>query len=109
MLPGIIQAMFGGWPARTIKASSVGCGHGLLLIGAIVTSGRRTVSHILWTVRSLVDGHPSSYHRVFSKACWGLWPLAKVLACCVVALVPPGEPVMASNSSISHQPSCGCE
>jgi len=69
----------------------------LLLIGAIVTSGRRTVSHILWTVRSLVDGHPSSYHRVFSKACWGLWPLAKVLACCVVALVPPGEPVMVAG------------
>lgn len=66
----------------------------LLLIGVIVTSGRRTVSHVLWSVRSLVQGHPSNYHRFFSQARWSLWPLAKVLSCAAVALVPPGEPVL---------------
>jgi hypothetical protein len=66
----------------------------LLLIGAIVTGGRRTVSRILWPVRSLVRGHPSSYHRVFSQARWSLWPLAKVLVLAVVALVPPDEPIL---------------
>ena len=52
----------------------------LLLVGTIVTCGRRTVSRILWTVRSLIEGHPCSYHRFFSKATWSLWPLGKVLA-----------------------------
>jgi len=69
----------------------------LLLVGSIVTCGRRTVSRILWTVRSLVDAHPSTYHRVFSKARWSLWPLAKVLVLAVAALVPPDEPIMVAG------------
>ena len=69
----------------------------LLLVGAIVTSGRRTVSHVLWTVRTLVGGDASSYHRVFCKAQWSLWPLGKALACAVVALVPPGESVLVAG------------
>jgi len=69
----------------------------LLLCGVIVTCGRRTVSRILWTVRSLVDGHPSSYHRFFSKARWSLWTLARVLVVAVAALVPPGEPILVAG------------
>jgi hypothetical protein len=69
----------------------------LLLVGTIITSGRRTVSHILWTIRSLVDGHPCSYHRFFSKAQWSLWMLAKALVLAVVALIPPDEPVMVAG------------
>lgn len=65
-----------------------------LLIGGIVTRGRRTVSHILWSISHLIGGHFSSYHRVFSAARWSLWPLAKVLAVAVVALVPKGQPVI---------------
>jgi hypothetical protein len=67
----------------------------VLCLGAIVTMGRRSVSRILWSVRCLMSGHPSSYHRVFSAACWSLWPLAKVLAAMVVELVPKDQPVIA--------------
>jgi hypothetical protein len=69
----------------------------LLLVGAIVTSGRRTVSHLLWTVRALLDGHPSSYHRFFSAARWSPWPLAHVLAAMMLELVPPDEPVLVAG------------
>src|SRR5438477_837927 len=72
----------------------------LLLVGVIVTPGRRTVSHVLWTVRSLLvagTGHPSSYHRLFSAARWSLWPLAHVLAAAVLELVPPEEPVLVAG------------
>jgi hypothetical protein len=65
----------------------------LLGIGAIVCLGRRTVSRILWTMRTLLEGHPSSYHRVFSRRRWSLWPLAKVLAEAVLALLPADQPV----------------
>lgn len=66
----------------------------VLALGAILTMGRRSVSRILWSVRCLSSGHPSSYHRLFSAACWSLWPLAKVLAAMVVELVPEGQPVV---------------
>jgi hypothetical protein len=57
-----------------------------LLVGAVVVRGRRTVTSILWAMRGLVPGHSSDYHRVFSRASWVLWPLAKVLCTFVVAL-----------------------
>ena len=56
-----------------------------------------TITEAVQTVRSLVDGHPSSYHRFFSQAQWSLWALAKVLALAVVALVPPEEPVLVAG------------
>ena len=62
-----------------------------LLIGAILTMGRRTVTGVLWTVRSIAPGHFSSYHRVFSRASWSLWPLGKVLATAVLRLIPEGQ------------------
>lgn len=39
-----------------------------LIAGTILTSGRRTITGILWTLRGRVPGHPSTYHRVFSRA-----------------------------------------
>jgi len=65
-----------------------------LAVGAILTSGRRTVTAILWTLRGVINGHPSSYHRVFSRAVWSLWPLGKVLAAAVLRHIPTGEPVL---------------
>lgn len=65
----------------------------VLCVGAIVTMGRRSVSRILWSVRCLMQGHPSSYHRFFCAARWSLWPIAKVLAAMVVELVPRDQPI----------------
>src|SRR3972149_3955930 len=62
-----------------------------LLIGAILTMGRRTVTGVLWTARSIAPGHFSSYHRVFSRASWSLWPLGKVLAIAVLRLIPQDQ------------------
>lgn len=66
----------------------------VLCIGAIVASGRRTVSRVLWAVRSLADGHPSSYHRVFSRSPWSILLAARVLAALVLEWVPLDQPVM---------------
>jgi len=43
-----------------------------LAFGAILRMGRRTVTAILWTTPGLVIGHPTTYHRVFSRAVWSL-------------------------------------
>jgi len=65
----------------------------LMSVGAIVTFGRRSVSRILRVVGAAAPGHSSSYHRLFSRARWSLWPLARVLAAAVLELVPGDQPV----------------
>lgn len=66
----------------------------LLLVGSIVTFGRRTVSRILWTLGPAAgSAHPSSFHRFFSHARWSLWPLAKVLSAMVLELLPSDQAV----------------
>ena len=51
-----------------------------LMLGAILATGRRTITNLLRAVGGLAPGHPSSYHRVFSRRRWSLWPLAHGLA-----------------------------
>lgn len=66
----------------------------LLCLGAIVCFGRRSVSRILWLMQPHLQGHPSDYHRVLSRAPWSLWPLGRILAEAVVALIPATERVV---------------
>ena len=75
----------------------------LLAVGAILTMGRRTVSRILWTMRSRLDGHTSNYHRFFSLRRWSLWPLGRVLAGMVLELIPPDQPVLVAGDDTVAQ------
>jgi len=72
-------------------------------IGAILTVGQRTVTALLWTMRGLIPGHPSTYHRVFSRAVWSLWPLGKILAAAVLRHIPPQEPVLVPMDDTTAQ------
>ena len=65
-----------------------------LLVGAILTVGRHTVTAVLRTVGPLAPGHFSSYHRVFSRAAWTLWPLGKVLTTTILRWLPVKDPVL---------------
>ena len=65
----------------------------LLLVSAIITTGRRTVSNLLRTVGRLAEGDPSSFHRFLSQAQWSGWKLAGVLARMVVATFCPDGPI----------------
>lgn len=58
----------------------------VLLVGAILAKDRRTITSLLWTVGDLAEGHPTDYHRVFSRAPWSLWKLGYVLASVVIQL-----------------------
>ena len=74
-----------------------------LVVGAILTMGRRTITGVLWTMRGLVPGHPSTYHRVFSRAAWSLWPLGKILASVILRLIPEKEPVLVPMDDTTAQ------
>jgi hypothetical protein len=65
----------------------------LVLVGAILTRGDRTLTRILQTMHGHLHGHASSYHRLFSRRVWSLWPLARVLAAAVLECVPADRPV----------------
>ncbi len=52
----------------------------VLLFAAILVVGRRTVANLLRIAEAWAPGHPSSYHRVFSKRRWRSWRLARALA-----------------------------
>jgi hypothetical protein len=41
-----------------------------LLVGAVLTTGRRTVTNLIRTLRHLAPGHLTDYQRVFSRAPW---------------------------------------
>ena len=49
----------------------------VLLIAAVLTAGRCTVSNLLRTPADLAPGHPSSYHRVLSKRRWSSLQLVR--------------------------------
>jgi hypothetical protein len=51
-----------------------------LLVGAVLTTGRRTVANLLRTLGPLASGHLTSYQRVFSHASWSGIALGCALA-----------------------------
>jgi glycogen phosphorylase len=51
----------------------------VLVLAAVLTTGRRTVTNLLRTAREKAPGHRSAYHRVFSQRRWSAWVLARML------------------------------
>ena len=73
----------------------------VLLAGGILTSGRRTITRVLWTMGELAEGHFTSYHRVFSRAPWSLWKLGHVLAQLLLERVPDEWVVVAIDETVA--------
>src|SRR5664279_4342356 len=57
----------------------------LLALAAILTLGSRTITNLLRLLGALAPGHPSSYHRVFSRNRWSLSALARRYIVAVLA------------------------
>ena len=75
----------------------------VLLMAATLTTGRRTVLNLLRTAQTLAPGHPSSYHRVFSKRRWSLWPLARALVEFILdRWIPEGPIALAGDDTVDE-------
>ncbi len=72
--PSLFEALAGPFSRPTFLRFVV------LALATILTIGQRTVCNLLRTLGALAPGHPSSYHRVFSKRCWSLWQVGRGLA-----------------------------
>ncbi len=64
-----------------------------LLVGAVLTTGRRTVANLLRTLRHLAPGHPADYRRVLSRAPWSGSALGCALVRLLLGHVLPAGPV----------------
>jgi DDE superfamily endonuclease len=74
----------------------------VLVLAAILTTGRRTVSNLLRTVRFKAPGHVSSDHRVFSQRRWAAWTVAHALITCLLDhVVPPGPVLLAGDDTVT--------
>jgi hypothetical protein len=65
-----------------------------LLVGALLTTGRRTVANVLRTLRHLAPGHRTDYQRVLSRAPWSGLTLGCVLAQFLLDHFVPAGPVL---------------
>ena len=65
----------------------------VLLLGAILAPGKRTVTSALRAMGLAEERRFTNYHRVLNRAVWQGWFAAKVLLGLLVALLPPGAPL----------------
>jgi hypothetical protein len=76
-----------------------------LLVGTLLTTGRRTVANLLRTLRHLAPGHRTSYQRVLSRAPWSGVTLGCALARFLLDRVLPDGPVMlAGDDTVDGHP-----
>lgn len=73
----------------------------VLLVGALLTTGRRTVANVLRTLRHLAPGHPTAYQRVFSRAPWsGLRLGCALMRFLLEYLVPDGTVQLVGDDTV---------
>ena len=77
----------------------------LLALAAILTLGGRTITNLLRILGALAPGHPSSYHRVFSRDRWSLSRLARRYVTAVLGRFVPGGPILlAGDDTVTEHP-----
>jgi hypothetical protein len=76
----------------------------LLLVAAVLTTGRRTVSNLLRSVAGLASGDPSSYHRVFSKRRWSSLRLARILVTFILDHCVADGPISLAGDDTVDEP-----
>jgi hypothetical protein len=77
----------------------------VLLVAAILTTGRRTGANLLRTIGALAPGHAPSYRRVLSRARWSTLQLACTLTRHLVdRLIPDGPITLVGDATVDGHP-----
>lgn len=77
----------------------------ILILGTILTPGRRTVTAALRMMGLGNDPHFSNYHRVLNRDCWSPWMVSKILlGLIIVFFLPAGAPlILAIDETLERQ------
>jgi len=77
----------------------------LLAVAAILTLGGHTICNLLRCLGALAPGHPSSYHRVFSRSPWSCWHLARRFTQVILARFAPKDVIeLAGDDTVAEHP-----
>jgi hypothetical protein len=66
----------------------------LLLLGAILTPGKRTICSVLRVVGLNADTHFQNYHRVLNRARWSSRAASRILLGLLVQAFAPSGPIL---------------
>lgn len=66
----------------------------ILILGAILARGKRTVTSALRAVGLAQETHFTNYHRVLNRSVWHCWFVAKVLLGLLIATLPAHAPLL---------------
>src|SRR5512136_211910 len=66
----------------------------VLVVGAILTPGQRTVTAILRIMGLSHERHFQTYHRVLNRAVWSCWAVSRVLLQLLVSTFAPTGPIL---------------
>ena len=66
----------------------------LLLIGAILVPGKRTITAVLRIMGLSAERHFQTYHRVLNRAVWSSWALSRALLDLLVKTLAPTGPLI---------------
>lgn len=85
-------------------SNSVWCCAKILLTGAILTTGSRTVTAVLRIMGLSAEKHFQNYHRVLSRAVWSsLQASCLLLGLLIVAFAPVGPVIMGLDDTIERR------
>ncbi len=77
----------------------------VLAVAAILTLSGRTICNLLRCLGVLAPGHPSSYHRIFSRSPWRPWELARRFTATVLSrFAPQGVIELAGDDTVAEHP-----
>jgi DDE superfamily endonuclease len=77
----------------------------VLVLAAVLTTGRRTSVNLLRTGREKAPGHISADHRVFSQRRWSAWVVARLwITCLWDHVVPSGPVLLAGDDTVTEHP-----
>ena len=76
----------------------------LLLVGAILAPGKRTVTAVLRVMGKSADAHLQNYHRVLNRAQWSSLAAGRILlGLLLAAFVPEGPVVMGLDETLERR------
>jgi hypothetical protein len=76
----------------------------ILLVGAILAVGKRTVTACLRVMGKSEETHFQNYHRVLNRACWSALRVARVLLrILITTFAPSGELVIGIDDTIERR------
>lgn len=76
----------------------------VLLVGALLVPGRRTVTAVLRIMGRSAEKHFQTYHRVLNRAVWSSWAVSRrLLELLIQAFVPTGPVVCGLDDTIERR------